>query len=61
MVNALTGVTSFKEDLIRAIIYMLHYRLFDENLLKKLVRDQAISLPKNTWKELMSVIKKYKK
>lgn len=61
MVNALTGVTSFKEDLIRTIIYMLHYRLFDENLLKKLVRDQAISLPKNTWKELMSVIKKYKK
>ena len=45
---------------ISTIIYMLHYGLFDETFLKEFVREQHVSIPKNTWKELISVIKKYK-
>ena len=57
--DALTD-TSFKDELISTIIYMLHYGLFDETFLKEFVREQHVSIPKNTWKELISVIKKYK-
>ena len=49
-----------KEEMIGTIFYMLHYGIFDENLLKELVQEHHLKISKDTWKDLISVIKKYK-